>query len=232
MRVTEELRPTWSSDITVKPKRVWGMDLDVPEAARVSSKGWDEFEADDLILTERDESLIEMLSENGHTSPFEHMGATFYVKVPIFTAREWMRHRTQSYNEESGRWKVLAPEFYIPAIDRPVKQVGRTGEYRFESDHDAAQEARDAIMVSNDLAWDAYTRQLRNGVAKEVARMCLPVNIYTSYIVSANYLNWIKFLKLRCHPTAMHEIRLAANQVRDVLVETFPVSTSAWGVTL
>lgn len=226
----ETVQPTWTSDITVRLKRGWGTDLDVPEAARVSSRGWDEFEEDDLILTERDEGLIEMLSSSGHTSPFEHMGASFYVKVPIFTAREWMRHRTQSYNEESGRWKVLAPEFYLIDANRPVTQVGRTGEYRFEPDFDKAQLAQDSIRYANGVCWDEYQRQLDSGVAKEVARMCLPVNIFTSFIVSANYLNWMKFLKLRCHPTAMHEIRVAADQVRNHLTKRFPVSSAAWGL--
>lgn len=228
--MTERPQPTWSSDITVRLKRVWGTDLDVPETARVSSKGWDAFEEDDLILNQRDEDLIEMLASNGHSTPFEHMGASFYVKVPIFVVREWMRHRTQSYNEESGRWKVLSPEFYLPPTDRPMTQVGRTGEYRFEADYEKAIFAQDSTRYANGVCWDEYVRQLDNGIAKEVARMCLPVNIYTSFIVTANYLNWIKFLKLRCHPTAMHEIRTAANQVRDVLVERFPVSSAAWGV--
>lgn len=218
----------FSSDIVVKLKRVWGTDLDVPEAARVSSKGWDEFLDDDLVLTQKDEDLIEMLSGNNHTSPFEHMGATFYVHVPIFVMREWMRHRTQSYNEESGRWKVLTPKFYIPTLSRPVTQVGRTGEYRFEPDRALANIARQSTMRANKAAWDEYTFQLDEGIAKEVARMGLPVNIYTSVIISANYLNWVKFLRLRAHPTAMHEIRLAAFEVLRVLGGKFPVSTAAW----
>lgn len=220
--------PEFSSEITVQLKRVWGTDLDVPEAARVSSKGWDEFEEDDLILTDGDVSLIEMLSDNDHTSPFEHMGATFYVHVPIFVMREWMRHRTQSYNEESGRWKVLGGKFYIPDTDRPTKQIGRTGEYSFVPDERTNEFARVATEQANQFVWGMYEAQLDHGVAKEVARMCLPVNIYTSVIISANYLNWMRFLKLRTHPTAMHEIRNAANQVQSILTQKFPVSTGAW----
>lgn len=221
-------QPEFSNEIIVSLKRVWGTDLDVPEAARVSSRGWDEFEDDDLVLSDKDESLIEMLSANGHSSPFEHMGATFYLHVPIFVMREWMRHRTQSYNEESGRWKVLTGKFYLPATGRPTKQIGRTGEYSFVPDLSSLAVAQQAIIRANTAAWSEYEWQLECGVAKEVARMCLPVNIYTSVIVSANFLNWIKFLKLRAHPAAMWEIRQAAFKVQGILEDKFPVSTDAW----
>lgn len=221
-------QPEFSSEITIRLKRVWGTDLDVPEAARVSSKGWDEFEDDDFILNEADERLIGFLAEQRHTSPFEHMGATFYVHVPIFVMREWMRHRTQSYNEESGRWKILGGKFYLIDNDRPTKQIGRTGEYSFVADEILNTTARVGIQIANAKAWGMYEAMLEQGVAKEVARMCLPVNIYTSVIISANFLNWMKFLHLRATPQAMHEIRHAAFQVRDQLTEKFPVSVAAW----
>ncbi len=227
--------PTFSSELTVKLRKTWGSDLDVPETARVSSKGFDEdiFENPldfDLELTDGDIALIRMLSENGHTSPFEHMGATFYLHVPIFVMREWMRHRTQSYNEESGRWRVLEGRFYILGDGRPVQQVGRTGEYRFEPNPITLNLAQKAIRTGNRVVWDEYEFMLNEGVAKEVARMVLPVNIYTRVIVSANYLNWIKFLKLRATDQAMFEIRQCAFQVRDHLRREFPVSSEAWGL--
>lgn len=224
----------FSSEITVKLVKTWGTDKEVPETARVSSIGDDEYadllfhEGDEYLLTQGDMDLIDMLSENGHTSPFEHIGATFFLDVPIFVMREWMRHRTQSYNEVSGRWKVLDGRFYIPDGDRPTKQVGRTGEYSFVPDLETNRTARFWIRSANDYAWAAYQAQLAGGVAKEVARMCLPVNIYTQGIVSANYLNWVRFLNLRATPQAMHEIRDAAYQVKGLLAERFPVSTAAW----
>lgn len=185
-------------------------------------------EVDEFTLTDGDINLITMLSENGHTSPFEHMGASFYLDVPIFVMREWMRHRTQSYNEVSGRWKVLEGRFYIPDYDRPTKQVGRTGEYSFVSDDVLNSTARQGIRSANRFVWAEYERMLEAGVAKEVARMPLPVNIYTQVIVSANYLNWVRFLNLRATPHAMHEIRDAAFQVKAALTEQFPVSSAAW----
>jgi len=171
-----------------------------------------------------------MLSENGHTSPFEHMGATFYLHVPIFVMREWMRHRTQSYNEESGRWRVLEGRFNIPNDGRPVSQVGRTGEYRFVENTIGLRTAQQGIMRGNRAAWEEYEWMLSEGVAKEVARMVLPVNIYTRVIVSANYLNWIKFLKLRATDHPMYEIRQCAFQVRDHLRREFPASSEAWSL--
>lgn len=220
--------PEFSSEIVVKLKRAWGADIDVPEAARVSSRGWDEFEEGDLTLTAGDETLIGFLAEQNHTSPFEHMGATFYVHVPIFVMREWMRHRTQSFNEASGRWMVLTGKFYVPDTERPTKQIGRTGEYSFVADKSTNAYACGAIVSANTFSWKMYEDQLDNGVAKEVARMCLPVNIYTSVIISANFLNWMRFLKLRTAPQAMHEIRDAAGQVSNLLASSFPVSTEAW----
>lgn len=223
--------PEFSSDITVKLRKVWGTDRDVPETARVSSKGWEDdifFHEDEAALTDGDINLIEMLSDNGHTSPFEHMGASFYLHVPILVMREWMRHRTQSYNEESGRWRVLEGRFYVPAKGRPTTQIGRTGDYSFVANDLTWSIASQSIMRANRVAWEEYEWQLSENVAKEVARMCLPVNIYTRVIVSANFLNWMKFLKLRAHPAAMHEIRDAAFQVKSSLTQAFPVSTGAW----
>lgn len=221
----------FSSDITVKLIRTWGTDKTVPDTARVSSIGDEEY-ADiflhDELLSQGDTSLIQMLSDNGHTSPFEHIGATFFLDVPIFVMREWMRHRTQSYNEVSGRWKVLDGRFYIPDYDRPTVQVGRTGDYSFVADEVTNSTARQGIRAANRFAWVEYENMLEHNVAKEVARMCLPVNIYTQVIVSANYLNWVRFLNLRAAPQAMHEIRVAANQVKGLLTEAFPVSTAAW----
>ena len=224
----------FSSEITVRLVRTWGTDKVVPETARVSSIGDEEYaelllhEGDEYLLTQGDMALIEMLSENGHTSPFEHIGATFFLDVPIFVMREWMRHRTQSYNEVSGRWKVLDGRFYVIGDDRPTKQVGRTGEYSFVSDPETNDLAQGWTKLANQYAWNAYQAQWDGGVAKEVARMVLPVNIYTQVIVSANYLNWVRFLNLRATPQAMHEIRDAAYQVKGLLTEAFPVSTAAW----
>jgi thymidylate synthase (FAD) len=229
--VTTEIE--FSSEITVKLVRTWGNDKTVPETARVSSIGDHAyadlvFHEDELTLTQGDMSLIEMLSENGHTSPFEHVGATFFLDVPIFVMREWMRHRTQSYNEVSGRWKILDPRFYVIDDHRPTTQVGRTGEYSFVPDPITNRIAQNAIRRGNEVAWDEYQFMLDEGVAKEVARMVLPVNIYTQVIVSANYLNWVRFLNLRAAPQAMHEIRMAAYQVKGLLNNAFPVSTAAW----
>lgn len=222
--------PKFSSDLTVVTRRVWGSDKDVPETARVSSAGFEDlvFHEDEVALTDGDINLIELLADNGHTSPFEHMGATFYLHVPIFVMREWMRHRTQSYNEESGRWRVLEGQFYVPDADRPVKQVGRTGEYSFEPDEWLNSRAAAGIKNACSGSWSHYETLLELGVAKEVARMCLPVNIYTRVIVTANFLNWVRFLNLRAQPQAMYEIRQAAFQVQEQLRKYFPYSMKFW----
>jgi thymidylate synthase (FAD) len=222
---------TFTDKLSVELWQTWGTDKNVPDTARVSSRGLELLNDDDyeVTLSDGDVSLIEMLASNGHTSPFEHMGASFRLHVPIFVMREWMRHRTQSYNEESGRWKVLSPVFYVPNRERPTKQIGRTGEYQFILDGLTRSIASESIRKANDAAWIEYDWMLSENVAKEVARMVLPVNIYTSVIVSANFLNWIKFLKLRATEQAMYEIRQCAFQVRDALTTQFPVSMESWG---
>jgi len=168
--------------------------------------------------------------KNKHASPFEHCQVSLLITAPIFVAREWHRHRTQSYNEVSGRYTVLQPRFYAPDYDRPLIQTGKPGAYRFELPED------DAILLklwsefrfTCQTAWDTYQDLMEKGVAKEVARMVLPVNIYTGWYATANLRNWINFLALRAEEQAMFEIRQLAFQVEAVLQAHFPVTMETW----
>ena len=182
---------TFRSDMTVELIDHMGNDQSVVRAARVSS-GSSSDEA------EKDAGLINYLMRDRHGSPFEHAVFTFRIEAPIFVWREFMRHRMASYNEESGRYKQLEPVFYVPAEDRKLVQVGKPGAYTFEPG--TRGQALTATNGIEEVAFDAYRtyqRMLEEGVAREVARMVLPVSIYSSAYVTMNARSLMNFLSLR-----------------------------------
>lgn len=177
-------------------------------------------------LAKKDDGLINFLMRQRHTSPFELVTVKFAVQLPIFVAREWMRHRTQSFNEMSGRYTQLSRLFYVPARDDIREQTGKPGAYtyeRMESDHDAEM-YREMILDASNGAFNSYELMVDDGVAKEVARLVLPVNTYTKFVASANLLNWMRFLSLRNHPDAQLEIRVYAEAIEAMLHEVAPVA--------
>ena len=133
-------------------------------------------------------------------SPFEHSSLTFFVRGPIFMWREHFRHRIASYNEESGRYKVLEPVFYVPGPDRNLVQQGKPGHYEFiPGTADQVDAVRVRLMANARYAYADYEALLRLGVAKEVARMGLPLNICSSAYVTMNARALMNFLSLRRH---------------------------------
>ena len=185
------------SQPTVELVKWSAADADVIWAARVSTKG--EQSLDDLREDPaRSAGLIEFLMRNRHGSPFEHASMTFFVRGPIFMWREHFRHRIASYNEESGRYKVLEPVFYVPDDTRLLQQTGKTGHYVFEPGTDEQQAVVDFELKNNAIrAYNSYQRMLELGVAKEVARMGLPLNICSSAYVTMNARALMNFLSLR-----------------------------------
>lgn len=213
-----------TSDISVSLIDSMGSDDSVVHAARVSIVG-------SRAETEGGErkGLLNFLMSNRHASPFEHVVATFMIQCPIFVVREWHRHRTQSYNEMSGRYTVLRPKFYIPEVDRPLVQVGKPGAYRFEvGSFEDWQSVKNTLEGSYQQSWNAYSGMLNAGIAKEVARDCLPVGIYTDFYATANLRNWMGFLSLRTSPDALYEIRQAAGKVETHLHKMFPTIMNLW----
>ena len=191
----------FSSDITVELVKHSASDEDIIFAAKVSTQGQRSYFMNEGFAAdgpEKKAGLIDWLVKNRHGSPFEHSTFTFYVKAPIFVWREHMRHRIASYNEESGRYKVLEPEFYIPPRDRKLQQIGKTGHYEF-IDGDNLQYALliTTLRRNCETSYTDYKQLLNNGVAKEVARMVLPVNIYSSAYVTMNARALMNFLSLR-----------------------------------
>lgn len=163
-------------------------------------------------------------------SPFEHCAASFLVTAPIFVAREWFRHRTFSYNETSGRYTKLLPRFYAPSFDRPLIQVGKPGAYYFETSGDELKhlDLLERFRFSAQTCWDEYEQMMDLGYAKEVARMVLPVNIYSKWYATGNLRNWVGFLNLRTDEQAMFEIRHLAYQVEEQLIKLFPATMAEW----
>lgn len=189
--------------------------------------------ATEVIAEEKDKDhgLVNMLLRDRHGSPFEHAVITFKVQAPIFVFREWHRHRIASINEMSGRYTELLPWFYVPATDRPMKQVGKPGAYRFEpADPHVVQLAQGEARKQAASAWRSYKLQLQEGVAKEIAREVLPVNIYSQMYWTANLRSIMNFISLRTKPHEnsavpsfpQHEISLGADKVEAIFAEYFP----------
>lgn len=216
----------YRSDMTVNLVDCMASDSAVVRAARVSSGT----ESDG----DRDTGLINFLMRDRHGSPFEHNAFTFYIEAPIFVFREFMRHRIASYNEESARYKELEPVFYLPNEDRNLIQTGKVGAYEFvPGTHDQYLDVHYSIIESSKITYDAYKYLLKNGIAREVARMVLPVNIYSSMYVTINARSLMNFLSLRtksddsAYPSfPQREIELVAEQMEAYFAAKMPVTWS------
>lgn len=216
---------TFRSDSTVELVQSNASDELVARAAWVSNIGSEAR----VKESGRIPGLISFLWRNKHTSPFEHGQFTFFIETPIFVAREFMRHRTWSYNEWSARYSELEPVFFCPSAERPLQQTGKIGEYKF-IEGTIAQEAivNKGFIDSYQSSWQNYQEMLAAGVAKEIARDVLPVATYTKFFASVNPLNLMRFLDLRADVQALEEIRNVAYKLRDIFEEQMPITASAW----
>jgi thymidylate synthase (FAD) len=234
-RMTTVPLVTFRSDMTVELIKQAASDADVIWAARVSTKG-EQSLAEIDGEAERSAGLINFLMRDRHGTPFEHSSMTFYVHAPIFVFREFMRHRTFSYNEESGRYRKLDPVFYVPGPDRKLVQAGKPGAYVFE-DGTAEQHdlVRRTIEASCTQAYAAYLEMLDAGVAREVARAVLPVGLYSSMYATCNARALMNFLSLRVrHPDAafpsfpQREIEMVAEQMEAHWARLMPITHAAF----
>ncbi|WP_105034302.1 FAD-dependent thymidylate synthase [Cryobacterium aureum] len=228
--------------MTVELVRSSAHDSDVLFAARVSTLGEQSLQQSQLDGSaseadeKRDRGLINYLMRDRHGSPFEHNSMTFYVRAPIFVFREFMRHRIASYNEESGRYRELGPVFYVPSNERDLVQVGKPGAYDFlpgtaEQTALVQQQTRDAAIH----AYKAYQRMLEAGVAREVARIVLPLNIYSSMYVTLNARSLMNFLSLRTKREGttfpsfpQREIEMCAEQMETHFEALMPLTYAAF----
>lgn len=175
-----------------------------------------------------DARLINYLYTNGHNTPFEAVTVTFEVKAPIFVFRQWHRHRTQSYNELSARYRELPEEFYIPDACQITTQSEDNKQMRTTDQHPRADYWRTEMEVQNTLAFTQYKAMILDGVPRELARSILPVGTYSHMFATANLMNWFKFLAERLHPHAQYEIRVYAEAVLQELRKIAPVAVRAF----
>jgi thymidylate synthase (FAD) len=222
-------------DVDVRLIRAEATDSNVVDAARVSVLG--DAVIDRKYDPAKDAGLIGFLMRNRHGTPFEHNSLTFFVKAPIFVFREFHRHRIGfSYNEMSGRYTELPPEFYVPAADRPLVQTGKPGAYVFEPGNEAMYAAVfNSLCHVYEMAWQAYRGMLSAGVAKEVARMVLPVGIFSQMYVTCNARSLMSFLSLRTKDEnskfpsyPQHEIELVARGMESVFADLMPITYEAF----
>ena len=202
-----------------------GGDEAVARAAWVSTVGEESRTKD----TGQIQGLINYLYKNKHMSPFEHDQFTFYIKCPIFVAREFHRHRTMSYNEISGRYTDMQPRFYVPARERNLIQHGKVGAYTFVpgTDEQYVKVIR-TLQKNSEKAWENYIEQKQAGVANEVARMVLPLNLMTEFYATVSPRNLMQFLDLRTEGQALYEIRDVANQMEELFKQEMPLTHTAY----
>ena len=196
-------------------------DLDVVNAARVS------FHTSHENMQAGDDKLIGYLMRNRHGSPFEHTYFKFRVRLPIFVAREWIRHRIgNSFNEVSGRYTSLDMGYYVPDRSNIRKRVGKPGAYQYEMvDDPAVGPMIDSIAHQ---AFVAYNNLLDSGVAPELARIVLPVSTYTEWIWTVNARSLMSFLSLRAEQHAQQEIQDYAHAVEEFFKVAMPHTYVAW----
>lgn len=222
-------------DVEVKFIEGSGGDYSVVRAARVSVIGenGEEILIPQAVLAGKDEGLIKYLVREKHGSPFEHNSFTFFVKAPIFVFREFHRHRIGfSYNEMSGRYTELPPEFYIPKADRPLRNVGSSAKPEFAPGTNLqTRTVQRLLTLGYKGAWKIYKTLLRIGVANEIARVILPVGTFSQMYVTTNARALMHFISLRTRDERathvsrpQHEIELVARKLEEVLAERFPVT--------
>lgn len=219
------------SDMEVVYLRHLGDDLTPLQAARVSTVG-----AEEASTEEDNTGLRKYLLREGHHVPFEHQVMTVRIAAPIFVMRQLLKHRISSISEESGRYREIPGMYYVPDRSaRPVVQVGRTGRYTFqpaaETDPMLLNLVESSIRASSRTANATYRNLLEEGVAKEVARMVLPVNTYSSMVLTMNSRSLMNFFKLRLSDWGSHpqyEIEAMAGQLFAAWDKAYPLTVAAW----
>ena len=174
---------------------------------------------------DRDLKLMNYLAENFHMTPFEHQSATFKIVTPLIVARQWMRHRTQSYNEVSMRYSTdPVGKLYYPEqwrLQAKTNQQSSLGKVENQ------EECTKLLKDSYDQSLQTYNKLLEKGVCREQARLVVPVGNYTQFYATANLRNWFAFYKLRNASDAQLEIRQYAKVIGEILKDIWPNSWSA-----
>lgn len=206
-----------------------GSDERIVEAARISYKSPSKGE-------EQDKKLLNYLMKNKHTSPFEMVKITLNIKMPIFVMRQYVRHRMQNLNEVSARYTELPNEFYIPTNWRKQDAKNKQGsvddgEFNpLTGLHGRSFKllASDALTAHCERSYDLYKAMLESGIAREMARMVLPVNIYTEIYSCWDLKNLLHFITLREDSHAQAEIQEYGKAIKAICKELFPWTIEAY----
>ncbi|MGR3491052.1 MAG: FAD-dependent thymidylate synthase [Shimia sp.] len=182
--------------------------------------------------TSNDAGLIRYLMRHWHSTPFEMCEIKLHVKLPVFVARQWIRHRTANVNEYSARYSILDREFYIPEVDKVAAQSKVNNQGRGDVlDPARAEEVRALLKADADTAYDHYEQMIDGegyGLARELARMNLPANVYTQWYWKVDLHNLFHFLRLRADPHAQYEIRVYADLISDIVRDWVPLAHAAF----
>ncbi|MGB7322296.1 MAG: FAD-dependent thymidylate synthase, partial [Albidovulum sp.] len=203
-----------------------GDDAAITQAARVSyGRG--------TKAVQNDEGLIRYLMRHWHSTPFEMCEVKFHIKLPVFVARQWIRHRTANVNEYSARYSILDREFYIPAPEHLAAQstVNNQGRGAMLQGEEAARVLdilREDAMRSYDHYEDMLSQDGQQGLARELARMNLPANVYTQWYWKVDLHNLFHFLRLRADAHAQYEIRVYAEKMCEIVRDWVPLSYGAF----
>lgn len=203
-----------------------GDDAAICQAARVSyGKG--------TKSVSNDTGLIRYLMRHWHSTPFEMCEIKLHVKLPVFVARQWIRHRTANVNEYSARYSILDREFYIPEADQLAAQsvINNQGRGEMLQGEEAAR-VLEILKSDSNRAYDSYESMISQdgqaGLARELARMNLPTNIYTQWYWKVDLHNLFHFLRLRADAHAQYEIRVYADAICKVVADWVPAAFGAF----
>lgn len=210
--------PLKDSISSIELIRISGSDVDIVNAARVS------YGKSVEVVSEKDKGLLSFLMEHEHTSPFEHNQFSFRIKAPIFVARQWMRHRMNSYNEISYRYVKAPLEFYIPPYFRYQDLKNKQASVGAFTD----QSLENAYKQSIEVSVKTYEHLLNSGVCREQARGVLPLCTYTHFIFTCNLHSLMHFLRLRLHAGAQYETRQYALGLLQLAQPHFPYTFELW----
>ncbi|TVQ59051.1 MAG: FAD-dependent thymidylate synthase [Phycisphaerales bacterium] len=177
---------------------------------------------------QEDRGLIRYLLRHRHTTPFEMVEFKFHCAMPIFVARQWIRHRTANVNEYSGRYSVMPDRFYTPTIDDIRKQSKTNRQGRDEPLEPATASEFLAYLEDAHAMYERYERLIEKGVARELARIALPQSLYTEWYWKIDLHNLLRFLSLRMDAHAQKEIRDFACAMHDLIEPIVPVTVEAF----
>ncbi len=200
-----------------------GGDNAIVQAARVSY-------GEGTKKVSEDRGLIRYLLRHKHTTPFEMVEFKFHVKLPIFVARQWIRHRSANVNEYSGRYSVMREEFFLPGPDdlRYQSTVNKQGRSDKEVPAEVAQQIIDYLKKSQSDAYAKYSEMVDDGLARELARINLPLSLYTEWYWKIDLHNLFHFLRLRMDSHAQREIQEYAIIMADMVKAVCPVAYEAF----